>query len=307
MAGLLDVPGIRIGHWTGQQTGCTVVMAPPEGAVAGIDVRGGAPGTYNVEALRPVNLVSRINAIMLTGGSAFGLESCAGATRWLKERGYGYLYGGVNVPIVCGACIFDLRTASGPPPTIDSGYAACEAASAAEDRRGLIGAGAGATAGKACGRGMPGGLGMASLRCGPHVVAALAVVNAFGDVVDRSGAILAGARNPDGSFADAVSLIQADGQLRHRRDSNTTLVIVATTAPLDREGAVKVAQMGHDGMARAVRPAHTMVDGDVVFSLSVPDTDASPGEVSALGAMAAEAVQDAIVDAVRQANGTLGP
>jgi L-aminopeptidase/D-esterase-like protein len=272
--------------------------------VAGIDVRGGAPATYNVELLRPVNLVQRVNAIVLSGGSAFGLETCAGAIRWLKERGTGFVYGGVHVPIVCGAGIFDLGVAEGPPPDASSGYAACEAANQGEDRRGLVGAGAGATAGKALGRdgAMAGGLGMASVRAGGHVVAALAVVNAFGDVIDRRGEIVAGARRPDGEFADALALMAGSGVLRQTAPSNTTLAVVATTAPLEREGAVKMAQMAHDGMARAIRPAHTMVDGDVVFSLSVPGGEAQPIDVSVVGAMAAEALQDAILDAVRQAN-----
>jgi len=304
MGGLLDVPGLRIGHWTGQRTGCTVVLTPREGAIAGIDVRGGAPATYNVELLRPVNLVQRVNALMLSGGSAFGLETCAGAIKWLRDQGTGFPYGGVHVPIVCGAGIFDLGVAQGPAPDSAAGYAACQAASANEERRGLVGAGAGATAGKALGRegSMHGGLGMASVRAGRHVVAALAVVNALGDVVNRQGEIVAGARRRNGDFADAVGLIAKDGVLRHAAPSNTTLAIVATTAPLMREGAVKMAQMAHDGMARAIRPAHTMVDGDVVFSLSVPPADAAPGDVSVLGAMAAEALQDAILDAVRQAN-----
>jgi L-aminopeptidase/D-esterase-like protein len=307
MAGLLDVPDLRIGHWTENGTGCTVVMAPPEGAVGGMDVRGGAPGTYNVEALKPVNLVDRVNALVLSGGSAFGLETCAGVTRRLREEGAGFVYGGIRVPIVCGAVIFDLGAAQGPPPDATGGYAACQAASASDDRRGLVGAGAGATVGKALGRAasMAGGLGMSSVRAGRHVVAAMAVVNAFGDVVDRHGQIVAGARNADGSFADALSLIAADGQLHHATPSNTTLAVVATTAPLQREGAVKLAQMAHDGMARAIRPAHTMVDGDLVFSLSVPRDGADPADVSALGAMAAEALQDAILDAVRHANAGL--
>lgn len=309
MGGLLDVPGVRIGHWTGKRTGCTVVLAPSQGAVAGIDVRGGAPATYNVELLRPVNLVDRVNALVLSGGSAFGLETCAGVVRSLRDQGAGFQYGGALVPIVCGAGIFDLGVAEGPPPDAPGGYAACEAASADDDRRGLIGAGAGATAGKALGRAgaMPGGLGMASLRAGDHVVAALAVVNAFGDVVDREGQIVAGARRPDGSFAGALQLLAADGRLRHAAPANTTLAIVATTAALTRESAVKVAQMAHDGMARAIRPAHTMVDGDVVFSLSVPSGDSPPVDVSAIGAFAAEALLDAILDAVRQAGATLRP
>jgi L-aminopeptidase/D-esterase-like protein len=309
MGGLLDVPGLRIGHWTGKGTGTTVVLAPPEGAIGGIDIRGGAPGTYNVEALRPVNLVDRVNALVLTGGSAFSLEACSGVTRRLKEEGVGFVYGGVKVPIVCGAVIFDLGAAEGPPPDIDSGYEACKAASATDDRRGLVGGGAGATAGKALGRGasMKGGLGMASVRVGPHVVAALAVVNSYGDVVGRDGRIVAGARRPDGSFADAIGLISSDGKLRHGETMNTTLAIVAATAPLQREGVVKLAQMAHDGMGRAIRPAHTMVDGDLVFSLAVPAEEAEPVDLSAVGAMAAEALQDAILDAVRHANGMLQP
>ncbi|HEX6513268.1 MAG TPA: P1 family peptidase [Chloroflexota bacterium] len=303
MGSLLEVPGLRIGHWTGQRTGCTVVLAPPEGAVAGVDVRGGAAGTYNLEALRPLNIVERVNALVLTGGSAFGLETCAGAMHWLREQDTGFLYGGVRVPIVSGAVIFDLGVAQGPAPDLQAGYAASAAASLDEDRRGLVGAGAGATVGKALGRdhALPGGLGMASVRAGQHVVGALAVVNAFGDVVDRQGSILAGARRSDGTFADAVALIAEDGLLRHATLANTTLAVVATTAPLTREGVVKLAQMGHDGMARAIRPIHTMVDGDVVFALSVAEPHAEAGDVSALGAMAAEAVQDAIIDAVQHA------
>jgi L-aminopeptidase/D-esterase-like protein len=304
MGSLLDVPGLRIGHWTGARTGCTVLLAPADGAVAGIDVRGGAPAAYNTELLRPGNLVERINAIMLSGGSAFGLETSAGAIRWLKEQGIGFLYGGMRIPIVCGAGIFDLGSAQGPLPNADKGYMACQAGSPDDDRRGLVGAGAGATCGKVLGRegSMLGGLGMASIRAGDHVVAALAVVNAFGDVLCRDGSIVAGARRPDGSFVDAVSLISQDAQLRHASPSNTTLGIVATSAPLSREGTIKIAQMAHDGMARAIRPVHTMVDGDIVFSMSVPSPDAVAADVSALGVLAAEALQDAIVDAVTAAN-----
>lgn len=300
MGSLLDVAGLRVGHWTGARTGCTVILAPPEGAVAGIDVRGGAPAAYNTELLRPVNLVERVNAIVLSGGSAFGLETSSGVVRCLREQGVGFLYGDTHVPIVCGGGIFDLGTAEGPPPNAASGYAACQAASATDVRRGLVGAGAGATIGKALGRdgAMAGGLGMASLSAGDHIVAALAVVNAFGDVLDRSGRIIAGARRPDGTFANAVSLIVQDGLLRHASPSNTTLAVVATTAALSREGAIKVAQMAHDGMARAIRPVHTMVDGDMVFCLSLPPAGAPASDVSALGAMAAEALQDAVVDAV---------
>lgn len=276
--------------------------------MAGVDVRGGAPATFDTELLRPGNLVQRVNALVLTGGSVFGLAACTGVTRWLAEQRIGFSFGGRVVPIVCGAAIFDLPNIPGSPPDADAGYTACQAASAEEDRRGRIGAGAGATAGKALGRehAMFGGLGMASLNCGRHVVAALAVVNAAGNVVDRSNKVIAGARQRDGSFADAVALLREHGRSRAAGRENTTLGIVATTASLTRDGATKLAQMAHDGLARAIRPAHTMADGDLVFALSVPARDAVEGDVSAVGAIAAEALQDAIVDAAIRANATLG-
>ena len=298
---LLDVPGLRIGHWTRQGTGTTVVLTPPDGAVAAVDVRGGAPASFDTELLRPAHLVQRVHAIVLTGGSAFGLEACSGVTRWLSEQGVGFEFGGKRVPIVCGAAIFDLGAAAGPPPDRDAGYQAAASASANEQRRGRVGAGTGATVGKALGPSgaMLGGLGMASSRCGRHVVAALAVVNAVGDIVDRRGEIVAGARRPNGQFADAMAQLAGVGQLRQATATHTTLGLVATTAPLDREGALKLAEMAQDGLARALRPAHTMFDGDMVFGLSVGAAGTQPTDVSALGAMAAEALQDAILDAVK--------
>jgi L-aminopeptidase/D-esterase-like protein len=222
--------------------------------------------------------------------------------QYLAEAGVGLPFGGSKVPIVCGAAIFDLAIAEGPPPDKRAGYEAARAASATEDHRGRVGGGAGATVGKALGRPgvMPGGLGMASAPCGPHTVSAIAVVNAVGDIFDRDGRIVAGARREDGSFADAVTLIAESGVMRRLPPiANTTLAIVATGAPLTRDAAVRVARMAHDGMARAIRPAHTLTDGDVVFVLSVPSADAPPADVGAIGTMAAEALQDAILDAVR--------
>ncbi|MDE3074086.1 MAG: P1 family peptidase [Chloroflexota bacterium] len=306
MNSLTDVPGLRVGHWTdaGGRTGCTVVLAPPDGAVAAIDVRGGAAGTFNTELLRPANLVERVHALVLTGGSAFGLASCSGVIRYLKEQGTGLQYGDALIPIVCGGVIFDLGVASGPPPDAQAGYAACQAADA-HPKRGSIGAGAGATVGKALrlGGAMRGGLGMASGRAGDHVVAVLAVVNAFGDVVDRQGRIVAGARQADGRFLDAIGAMAQSGHLRPAEGNNTTLAVVATTAQLTKEQAMKVAQMAHDGFGRAIRPAHTMVDGDLVFALSVASDAPAPADVSVLGAIAAEAVVEAILDAVRSASG----
>jgi L-aminopeptidase/D-esterase-like protein len=329
MGSLLDMPGLRIGHWNGAGTGCTVVLMPEGGAVAGIDVRGGAPASFDTELLRPGMLVQRVNALVLTGGSVFGLAACTGVTRWLAEQGAGFAFGGQVVPIMCGAAIFDLGVATDRPPDAEAGYAACQAALASDDSRGRVGAGSGATAGKTLGleHAMFGGLGMASDRCGPHVVAAMAVVNAAGNVCDRAGNVIAGARQPDGSFANTIDLLREHGRLRTAgaaatgmmehgvanvqvgdarslddSPTNTTLAIVATTARLTREGVTKLAQMAHDGLARAIRPAHTMVDGDLVFAISVPDGGTEEGDVSALGAIAAEALQDAVIDAATHAN-----
>src|SRR5581483_9890576 len=160
MAGLTDIPGLRVGHWTGKGTGCTVVLAPEEGAVAAIDVRGGAPASFDTELLHEGRLVQRVNALVLAGGSVYGLAACTGVTRWLAEKGVGFTFGGRKVPIVCGAAIFDLGVAEGPPPDSESGYAACESATVGEKSQGRVGAGAGAMAGKAQGvaHATPGGL-----------------------------------------------------------------------------------------------------------------------------------------------------
>jgi L-aminopeptidase/D-esterase-like protein len=305
---LTDVNGIRVGHWTNLEagTGCTVVLFP-EGAVAGVDIRGGAPGTRETSLLDPTCVIDKVHAVLLSGGSAYGLSAADGVMRWLEERGYGFDVGVARVPIVPTAILFDLPIARADVrPDAAAGYAACEMASAEPVAQGTVGAGTGASIGKVLGfaNATKGGLGSASVRLeGGLIVAALVAVNAFGDVIDPSTQrILAGARNPDGAgFADSMACLarENDGLLarvaEQRFGQNTTLAIVATNAALSKHQATKVAQMAHNGMARVIRPIHTMLDGDAVFALSLGKAQA---DVSLLGELAAEAVSKAIVNAV---------
>ncbi len=297
------VPGIRIGHVHDEDalTGCTVIL-PERCAQIGVDVRGSAPGTCEIEAVRTVRLVPCAHAILLTGGSAFGLDAASGVRRWLEEQGVGFDTGVVRVPIVPAAVIFDLGV--GNPavrPTAEWGYRACEASSREENHQGRVGAGMGATVGKVLGqeRAMWGGLGMAAEVVGEVTVGALAVVNALGSVVDpSSGRVLAGPRGEDGTPLDAARVLR--GQVVFPFPTNTTLTVVATDAALTREQATKIAQMAQDGLARAIHPAHTMLDGDIVFTLSVGDKQL---DVNALGTVAADLVAEAIVRAVCVSNG----
>ncbi|MEO3714350.1 P1 family peptidase [Roseateles flavus] len=306
---LCDVAGLRLGHWTDSRrpTGCSVVLCP-QGVTAGVDVRGAAPGSRETDLLRPENTVQQVHALLLSGGSAFGLDAASGVMRWLRERGHGLAVGPARVPIVPAAVIFDLWL--GDPvltPDADAGYAACEAAGLSA-ARGSVGAGAGATVGKLLGPqwAMKGGLGMASLRVGATTLSALAVVNAVGDVVDpASGRILAGARGEDGRPRGTVqALLQGVAPIRPIAGAATTLAVVATDARLDKAQATKLAQMAHDGLARSINPVHQPSDGDIVFSLA---TGASgPADLGLLGVMAAEALAAAVVDAVRSASGLPG-
>jgi L-aminopeptidase/D-esterase-like protein len=304
---LTDVPGFAVGHWTQLEagTGCTVVLCPP-GTVGGVDVRGSAPGTRETDLLNPINMVQQVDAIVLSGGSAYGLAAADGVMRWLEEHGRGIDLGVARVPIVPAAVIFDLAVVR-PDVRPDSaaGYAACAAATTGPVAQGNVGAGTGATVGKAAGfnNAMKGGLGGASLTTPSGiVVAALAVVNAFGEIHDPStGQIVAGPRRPGGGFFDTVQiLVNAFGQtlasLRH--GANTTLVVVATNAALTKPSATKVAQMAHDGLARAIRPVHTMFDGDTVFALSAGD---KPGDTNLIGALAADVTATAVLAGVRAA------
>lgn len=329
-AGLTAVAGLAVGHFTDPRrpTGCTVVIAR-EGAVAGVDVRGAAPGTRETDLLSPINAVDRVHAIVLAGGSAFGLDAASGVMRWLDERGIGFPIGTppagsavagqasrpITVPIVPAAILFDLWV--GDPsirPDAASGYAACDAASTRPVAEGNVGAGTGASVGKLFGieRAMKGGIGSASLQVDGITIAALVAVNAMGDVVDpASGRLLAGARSVDGTRLSGTMPLLREGELPERLrtqecpGASTTLAIVATDAVLTKAEAAKVAQMAHDGLARSIHPVHTMGDGDIVFALATGASrrTASP---TLVGAFAAEVLAEAVVRAVLAAEGLKG-
>lgn len=303
---LTDIPGITIGHWTNLEaaTGCTVILCPT-GAVAGVDVRGGAPGTRETDLLNPVCTVEQIHALCLTGGSAYGLAAADGVMRWLEERGYGFDVRVARVPIVPAAVIFDLALGRADiRPDAAAGYAACEAATAGPVTEGNVGAGAGATVGKMLGYqyGMKGGLGTASRQIGDGViVAALAVVNAAGDIIDpKSGQIIAGARRADGTgFADIMGTLVGGAALNPNSwGRNTTLGVVATNVALTKAGTTKMAQVAQTALARTIRPVHTLIDGDVVFGLSMGN---QPGDPGFIGVLAADVLSEAILRAVRAA------
>ncbi len=285
--GLRDVPGLQVGHWTDADgaTGCTVVLAG-DGAVAGVDVRGSAPGTRETDLLRPTALVERVHAVCLAGGSAFGLAAADGVMRWLAERGIGFETGIVPVPIVPAAILFDLGVGRPVWPGPDQGFAACEAAVRSDEPlEGRVGAGAGATVGKLSGltSAVPGGVGTAGRRLEDGtMVAALAVTNAVGNVVARDGSLLAGSPAPETGPAPPPW-------------GNTTLAVIGTDAPLDRAGCRHLAMLGHDALALSIRPVHTMFDGDVVFALATGSGERPPPErLLALGIAAVESLRDAI-------------
>jgi len=307
---ITDVKGIKVGHYTDRKgiTGCTVVLCEG-GAVGGVDVRGSAPGTRETDLLRPLNLVQQVHAVLLTGGSAYGLDAAGGVMRWLEERGVGFDVGVGVVPIVPAAVLLDL--AIGDPkarPDAGAGYQACQAATDGPLEEGSVGAGTGATVGKLLGLRLATkcGLGSASVKIGKGiVVGAIAAVNAFGDVVDPdTGAIVAGTRKPVvGGFVDTARQMQGDLGQTILSLASTTLAVVATDAHLTKEGANKVAQMAHDGLARAIRPVHTMFDGDTVFALATgaPPRRGSAADPSVIGTAAADVVAQAIVRAAGQA------
>ena len=268
---ITDVPGVRVGHWTDDvgRTGCTVVLLP-EGAVASGEVRGGAPGTREFDLLAPERTVARVDAVVLSGGSAFGLAACDGVVRWCEERGLGFPTAAGPVPIVVGAVLYDLMVGSSSArPGPDAGYAACVAADVGPLATGAVGAGTGATVAKWHGRehARPGGIGTASLRDGALVVGALVAVNAFGD---RLGAAVPAEMDTTGAF------------------TNTTIGVIATNARLDKLGCLWVAQGGHDGLARALEPAHATVDGDALVTAAVGPVAATVDQVRVLAARAIE-------------------
>jgi len=310
--GLTAVVGIKVGHHTLSErpTGCTVVLVEA-GAVAGVDVRGSAPGTRETDLLSPLNMIDQVHAIVLSGGSAFGLDAASGVVRYLEERGLGFDVRVAKVPIVPAAILFDLTIGDAKVrPTAECGYQAALAASTAPVQEGNVGAGAGATVGKLAGlaRAMKSGIGTAALTLPSGLtVAALAAVNAVGDVIDpATGQVIAGVRTEDEKgFADSRALLKA-GTLRNRRiGQNTTIGVVATNARLTKVQATKVAQMAHDGYARAISPVHTPLDGDTVFALAT-GTLTSDVDLLTVGALAAEAMSEAIVRAARTATGIPG-
>ncbi len=309
MPQITDVVGIKVGHAADVRavTGCTVILCE-QGAVGGVDVRGSAPGTRETDALRPMNLVERVHGVLLTGGSAFGLAAADGVMRFLEERGIGFDVSVAKVPLVAAAVIFDLMI--GDPavrPTAEMGYAAARSASGGPVEEGSVGAGTGATVGKLLGpvSAMKGGIGTWAVGLpGGVLVGALVVVNAYGDVRDdHAGQILAGARDrATGRFLNmAQALMSGGGSARF--GANTTLAVVATNAALTKEQTNKLAQLGHDGLARVISPAHTMYDGDTVFALSTGDARA---EMIPLGTAAVEVVAEAVQRAVRLAKGLGG-
>ena len=312
--GITSVPGIRVGHYTDRRnaTGCTVVVCET-GAVGGVDVRGSSPGSRETDLLRPENQVSEVHAILLSGGSAFGLDAASGVVRYLEENGIGLRFGGASIPIVPGAILFDLgvvthRVRPGP----EQGYMAARIASAGVVAEGSLGAGTGATVGKFLGmeHAVKGGIGTASLDLGNGLnLGALVAVNAVGGVHDpATGDLIAGPRDEDGStMRDSVELFTSPSSLPADvpSASNTTIGVVATNARLDKQQVGKIASVAHDGLALAVRPAHTVRDGDIMFGLAVGTWEAE-ANLDRLCATAALCVSRAIVRAVQKAEGIGG-
>jgi L-aminopeptidase/D-esterase-like protein len=305
------VEGIKVGSITLSErpTGCTVILVEGEGAVGGVSQRGGAPGTRETDLLDPSNMVDKVNAVVLSGGSAFGLDAATGTVKWLDEHGIGWDVRIAKVPIVPSAILFDLPVGGNPKvrPTADCGYQAAAAASKDPVREGTVGAGAGATAGKSGGpgRSIKSGLGswVITLPNGLKV-GAIVAANPVGDIIDPdTGKVVAGVRNPDGTFADARTLLRSGGPRQNPRPGeNTTIGLVATNARLTKAQVHRMALMADDGFARAIFPSHTMGDGDTVFSLA---TGAWTGEadITQIGALAADAMARAIVRAGTEATG----
>ena len=332
---LTDIAGLKVGHFTDARrpTGCTVVRCEA-GVVCGVDVRGGAPGTRETDLLRSENVVDRVHALLLTGGSAFGLDAAGGVMRWLDENGHGLVVGpaqragsagdpapaSIRVPIVPAAVLFDLWLGDATlRPDAAAGYAASAAATADPVAQGSVGAGAGASVGKLFGiqRAMKGGIGSASLRVGAITVAALVAVNAIGDIIDADGQVIAGLRSADGQslLRSLDALLAGTGPARINDTmsntmagavgSATTIGVVATDAQLSKTAANKLASLAHHGLSRAINPI-SVNDGDTLFALATGSAGLA-GDMSALGAMAAEVVSRAIRNAVWAATGLADP
>jgi L-aminopeptidase/D-esterase-like protein len=304
---ITDVAGIEVGHFTDSRrpTGCTVVLARG-GAVGGVDVRGAAPGTRETDLLDPANLVDQVHAVVLAGGSAWGLDAASGAMRWLEERGIGFDVRVGVLPIVPSAVLFDLLVGdSRVRPDAQAGYAACAAASSQPPAEGNAGAGAGAAVGKifGIGRAMKGGIGTASVTVDGVTVGALVACNALGDVIDPdTGAVVAGARTTDGSalLDSRQALLRGESPQPLLAGTNTTIGVIATDAVITKAQAHRLAMMGHDGLARSINPVHTLSDGDTLFALGTGLAGKSLG-MMVLGTMAAEATARAVLRAVQAA------
>ncbi len=308
-ATLTAVPGIKVGHAHDLvgMTGCTAVLCEG-GAVGGVDQRGGAPGTRETDLLRPMHLVTRVHAIVLAGGSAFGLAAADGVVRYLRERRIGFAAGKIRVPIVPAAILFDLSLGSPDTfPDAEMGYQAAATATTAAVAEGNVGVGAACSAGKILGpaRATKTGVGSAAIELSAGlVIGALIAVNPFGDVIDEQGRIIAGARSRDGQFAGTLATMRkVTGRFALRVAGATVIGVVATNAKLTKEQVNKVAQMAHDGLGRTIRPAHTMVDGDTLFALATGQVRAS---ATLVGAYAAEVVAQAIVRAALAASAACG-
>lgn len=306
---ITDVAGIEVGHFTDSRrpTGCTVVLARGS-AIAGVDVRGAAPGTRETDLLAPSNTVEHVHGILLAGGSAWGLDAAGGVMRWLDERGIGMTVGPARLPIVPGAVLFDLPLGDQRiRPDAAAGYAACEAASRAAPAEGNVGAGAGAVVGKVFGfhRAMKGGIGSAAVTVDGVTVGAIVACNALGDVVDpQTGLPIAGARSEDGTrlLDTRLALLRGETPKPMLAGSNTTIGVIATDAIITKVQAGRLATMGHDGLARAINPIHTLSDGDALFALGTGASGKSLGMMT-LGTMAAEACTLAVLRAIRAARG----
>jgi L-aminopeptidase/D-esterase-like protein len=309
---ITDVAGVKVGHFTDSRrpTGCTVIITE-EGAVGGVDVRGSAPGTRETDLLTPTNLVEKVHAVLLSGGSAFGLDAATGVVRYLEERKIGFDVGVAHVPIVPAAVLFDLGVGDAKiRPNAESGYKACEAASTSAPAEGNVGAGAGATVGKffTLKRGMKSGIGTASLKVAGMTVGAIVAVNAVGDIVDpATGKPIAGARTEDGKklLNTREAILRGDLPASLKTGTATTIGVIATDAVLTKAQAQKIAQMAHDGLARSIYPIHTMFDGDTIFAVGTGKSGKT-GNPNLLGILAAEVMAVAVVRAARAAKGIEG-
>ena len=305
----IKIPGIRVGHAQDIKaaTGCTVILCE-EGAVAGVDVRGGAPGTRETDLLDPVNMVDRVHGILLTGGSAFGLDAAAGVMQYLEQKDIGFDVEVTKVPIVSGAVLFDLTIGDfRVRPDKEMGYNACVNSETDNWSEGNIGAGTGATVGKLFGLGnsMKSGLGSYYIQVGDLIVGAIVAVNSFGDIVDpKNGNIIAGALAEDGkTFVNSESFMIQNYNEKNITGRNTSIGVVVTNAQMTKAQANKIASMAHDGYARTMRPAHTMVDGDTIFALA---TGRIPADINVVGVLAARTIEQAVLRAVKESTTLYG-